>query len=141
MPWLETAPMEQRERFIRDWQRGLYTMTELCARYDVSRKTGYKWLARFDDGGRQALADRSRAPHHCPHRIGPDVARLIGDARRRHPSWGPGKLHSAPGIPTVRDPRRGSRRGGLGDRGGSRIVYRHVTRRGRQEEGLTTLVL
>ena len=42
MPWLETAPMEQRERFIRDWQIGLYTMTELSARYDVSRKTGYK---------------------------------------------------------------------------------------------------
>ena len=55
MPWLETAPMEQRERFIRDWQLGLYTMTELSARYDVSRKTGYKWLERFDEGGRQAL--------------------------------------------------------------------------------------
>ena len=40
MPWLETAPMEQRTRFIDDWQRGLYTMTELCARYNVSRKTG-----------------------------------------------------------------------------------------------------
>ena len=63
MPWLETAPMEQRTRFIDDWQRGLYTMTELCARYNVSRKTGYKWLARFDGGGRPALADRSRAPH------------------------------------------------------------------------------
>ena len=54
MPWLETAPMEQRTRFIDDWQRGLYTMTELCARYNVSRKTGYKWLARFDGGGRPA---------------------------------------------------------------------------------------
>src|SRR5438046_1499573 len=69
MPWLETAPMEQRERFIRDWQLDLYTMTELSARYDVSRKTGYKWLERFDEGGRQALGDRSRAPHQCPHRI------------------------------------------------------------------------
>lgn len=53
MPWLETAPMEQRERFIRDWQLGLYTMTGLSARYDVSRKTGYKWLDRFDEGGPQ----------------------------------------------------------------------------------------
>ena len=92
MPWLETAPMEQRTRFIDDWQRGLYTMTELCARYNVSRKTGYKWLARFDGGGRPALADRSRAPHRCPHRIPEDVGRLICEARRRHPSWGPAKL-------------------------------------------------
>ena len=33
MPWLETAPMDQRERFISDHQHGLYTMAELCARY------------------------------------------------------------------------------------------------------------
>jgi hypothetical protein len=35
MPWLETSPVEQRERFIRDHQAGLYMMTELCARYAV----------------------------------------------------------------------------------------------------------
>ena len=62
MPWLETAPVEQRERFIADHRRDLYTMTELCARYGISRKSGYKWLDRFDEGGRAALGDRSRAP-------------------------------------------------------------------------------
>lgn len=92
MPWLETAPMEQRERFIRDERLALYTMTELCARYGVSRKTGYKWLERFDAGGRAGLGDRSRAPHRCPHRIADDVAQLICRARRQHPSWGPEKL-------------------------------------------------
>jgi transposase-like protein len=44
MPWLEMAPMEQRERFIADRRRALYTMSELCDRYGISRKTGYKWL-------------------------------------------------------------------------------------------------
>jgi transposase InsO family protein len=92
MPWLETAPMEQRERFIRDSQFKLYTMTELCERYGVSRKTGYKWQDRFDEEGRRGLQDRSRAPHHCPHRISDETARLICDARRQHPSWGPEKL-------------------------------------------------
>ncbi len=108
MPWLETAPMEQRERFVRDWQLGLYTMTELGARYAISRKTGYKWLERFDEGGRQALGDRSRAPHHCPHRISDEMARLICDARRQHPSWGPEKLlqwlaprHPALDLPAI----------------------------------------
>ena len=48
MPWLETAPMEERGRFIDDHRLGLYDMTELCVRYAVSRKTGYKWLARYD---------------------------------------------------------------------------------------------
>ena len=77
MPWLEATPMEQRERFIRDQQNGLYTMTELCDRHTISRKTGYKWLERFDEGGRAALGDRSRAPQHCPHRMASDVADLI----------------------------------------------------------------
>jgi transposase InsO family protein len=92
MAWLETAPMEERERFIDDHRLGLYTMTELCARYAVSRKTGYKWLARYDAGGRAALRDRSRAPHHCPHKIDTAVAGLLLAARRQHPDWGPEKL-------------------------------------------------
>jgi hypothetical protein len=92
MPWLEATPMEQRERFIRDHAGGLYTMTELCARHSISRKTGYKWLERFDEGGRAALGDRSRAPLHCPHRMAGDMADLICSARRQHPSWGPEKL-------------------------------------------------
>ena len=52
MLWLATVPVEQRERFIDDHRLGLYDMTELCARYAISRKTGYKWLGRYDVGGR-----------------------------------------------------------------------------------------
>jgi putative transposase len=92
MPWQEATPMEQRERFVRDHQRALYTMTELCVRYSISRKTGYKWLDRFDEGGRSALRDRSRAPHQCPHAMSHQVAQLICDARQAHPRWGPIKL-------------------------------------------------
>lgn len=92
MPWMETAPVEQRIQFIADHRQGLYPMTELCARYGISRKTGYKWLDRFEEQGRQGLTDRSRAPHHCPHRIAEATAELLCDARRKHPDWGPGKL-------------------------------------------------
>jgi putative transposase len=92
MPWLETSPVDQRERFIADHRRGFYTMTELCERYGISRKSGYKWLDRFEAEGRAGLRDRSRAPHRCPHRISAEVARLICAARRAHPAWGPEKL-------------------------------------------------
>jgi putative transposase len=103
MPWQETAPVEQRERFIDDHRLGLYEMTELCARYAVSRKTGYKWLARYDAGGRPALRDRSRAPHCCPHKIPEAVAQLLLTAKQKHPDWGPGKLLDwlTPRHPTV----------------------------------------
>ena len=92
MPWLETAPMDQRLQFILDDQSGLYERAELCARYGISRKTGYKWLARYVAGGRGGLHDQSRAPHHCPHRIPDAVAQLLCAARRAHPDWGPAKL-------------------------------------------------
>lgn len=106
MPWLETAPMEQREKFLRDHQLRMYTVVELSARYGISRKTAYKWLARFDAHGRAGLRNRSRAPHHCPHRIPDAVARLICEARRQHPSWGREKLLAcfAPRHPSVRRP-------------------------------------
>jgi transposase InsO family protein len=84
--------MDQRARFIRDHRLDLYPMAELCARYGISRKTGYKWLARFEEAGRLGLQDRSRAPHDCPHRIADEMAEVICDARRQHPHWGPEKL-------------------------------------------------
>jgi putative transposase len=92
MLWMETSPVDQREQFIRDHRLDMYAMAELCARYGISRRTGYKWLARFEEAGRAGLRDRSRAPHHCPHRMAHAVAAVICAARRQHPSWGPGKL-------------------------------------------------
>jgi transposase InsO family protein len=92
MPWLETVPMQQREQFVAAYQHGGYSMTELCARYGISRKTGYKWLARFAAGGRRGLADQSRAPRTCPHRVSAEVERRLCAARRAHPFWGPAKL-------------------------------------------------
>jgi len=103
MPWQEIAPVDQRTQFIADRRQGFYAMSELCARYGVSRKTGYKWLERFEEHGRRGLTDRSRAPHHCPHRIAPEIAELLCAARRRHPDWGAGKLvdYLEPRYPAV----------------------------------------
>ena len=92
MPWLETSPMTERRRFVDDAHRGLFSMTDLGARYGISRKTGYKWLGRYEGQGGEGLRDRSHAPQHCPHKISEDVARAICAGRQAHPSWGPRKL-------------------------------------------------
>ncbi|MFX5562888.1 helix-turn-helix domain-containing protein, partial [Acinetobacter baumannii] len=55
--------MDKRLAFIADALSGLFTMVDLCARYEISRKTGYKWLARYAQEGVSGLEDRSRAPH------------------------------------------------------------------------------
>lgn len=84
--------MDERLQFVRDAMRDRFTMSELCARYGVSRRIGYKWLARYDAEGRRGLADRSRAPRHCPHRIATTLAELLVAERIAHPHWGARKL-------------------------------------------------
>jgi transposase InsO family protein len=86
--------MEERIRFVKDCRSGLYDIKERCERYGISRKTGYKWLARFDAEGAAGLEERSRAPHHCEHRMSEPVRKAIVEARRRHPTWGPRKLRA-----------------------------------------------
>ena len=79
--------MDERLQFIQDAQSDRFTMSELCARYGISRRIGYKWLSRFAEEGKRGLANRSRAPHTCPHRIRPIVAELLCEFRRAHPDW------------------------------------------------------
>ena len=92
MPWKEASPMSERIRFIHDHQLGVYDMIELCQRYGVSRKTGYKWLRRFSKGGFEALKDRSRRPHSCPHKTPDRCVEAILEKKRRHPFWGAKKI-------------------------------------------------
>jgi len=92
MPWTETNPMTERHKFILAHEEGLFSMTELCHRFGISRTCGYKWLDRYREGGLEALEDRSRAPRHCPHRTPEPVEQLLIETRRAHPRWGPLKL-------------------------------------------------
>lgn len=92
MPWKETSPMNEREQFARDLQSGVFTMTELCRRYDVSRKTGYKWRDRLFEHGLAGLRDRSRAPKSCPHETPEEIQQLILEEKGRYPRWGAPKL-------------------------------------------------
>lgn len=84
--------MEQRVRFIGDFESCRYTMSELCRLYGISRKTGYKWADRFSQEGIDGLKDRSRAPRDCPHRTDSRCVEALLEQRRRHPRWGPRKL-------------------------------------------------
>ncbi|HEX2094425.1 MAG TPA: IS481 family transposase [Longimicrobiaceae bacterium] len=92
MPWSETNPMNERLKFVALAQEGLYSMTELCARFGISRDTGYKIRRRYEAEGIEGLTDRSRAPKHCPHRIPEPLQALLLDLRREHPKWGPRTL-------------------------------------------------
>jgi len=94
MPWKETCAMEERFQFVLAYEVGDHAMSELCRQYEISRKTGYKWLERYRNDGISGLEDRSKAPHRCPHAIDEVVASEILKLRRIHPTWGPKKLRA-----------------------------------------------
>lgn len=94
MPWSETNRMEQRARFVLEAQQGRFTMTELCDRYGVSRKTGYKWIERYAGHGIAGCDDRHRAPARHPNATNPKLVVRIVALRRKKPSWGPRTLHA-----------------------------------------------
>ena len=66
MPWKEVKPMDEKVLFIADTLRGAESLTDLCVRYGISRKTGYKWIERYQQQGTAGLAERRRRPHDSP---------------------------------------------------------------------------
>lgn len=92
MPWKELRVIDERVRFAGAVISGLYTMTELCEVYGISRKAGYKWADRYRLEGVDGLKDRSRAPRRCPHRTEERCEQALVAERQKHPRWGPRKL-------------------------------------------------
>lgn len=92
MAWQETDPVNERVKFVAARQSGLYSMSELCARFGISRKTGYKWAGRYAAEGVDGLKDRSHVAKHCPHRMSAEVEQALLGAREAHRTWGPRKL-------------------------------------------------
>lgn len=86
--------MDQRVAFIADWLRGEWTMTELAARYGVSRKTGYKWTTRDAEAGGVGLLEQSRAPKVHGRAHASALRDQVLALRRRYPHWGPKKLRA-----------------------------------------------
>ena len=73
MSWRQCSADEERFRFVEDWKQDEWNFTELCDGYGVSRKTGCKWLARYEVEGWEGLQERSRAPLSHPNQVVPEV--------------------------------------------------------------------
>lgn len=84
--------MEEIIRFVSLAQTDRFTLTDLCEQFSISRKTGYKHLARYAAGGLKALGPRSHRPHGFPQRTDEQIEALVLAERRLHRTWGPKKL-------------------------------------------------
>lgn len=90
MPWTETVTM-QRLQFVAACLEGDLPVAEICRRFNISRKTGYKWLARFSPDDMRSLDDRSRARHHQNVTPQPMVELLL-ETKQLYPLWGSEKI-------------------------------------------------
>jgi putative transposase len=82
--------MKEKQRFIAEYRKGCETMSSLCRRFMISRKTGYQWVRRFEGpGGWDGRAGRGGRQ---PWVITPAVAAAIVKVRAQYPLEGPKKL-------------------------------------------------
>lgn len=103
MPWTEIRPMDSKMQFVSFALNGDLTMTELCSIFNISRKTGYKWVYRYIEHGVKGLINQSKAPKTIPHKTSEKITDFIVSYRKKHPSWGARKIiqkaqQVAPGL-------------------------------------------
>lgn len=92
MPWKMMDIKEQRVRFVVAATRQEKSMAALCQEFGISRPVGYEWLGRYREGGIEAVAERSRRPHHSPRRTSAQVEQRVLELRAQYPDWGARKL-------------------------------------------------
>ena len=96
MPFKESSPMEERIALLRDYDSGVFTVTELCARYGISRETFYEWQRRRESGDERWFEDRSHATNSCPHRTPAEIVDAVIAMRKRRlrRPFGPKKIRA-----------------------------------------------
>jgi putative transposase len=92
MSWKRTSAMDEKVRFVAECLAGAESMTTLCARYGISRQTGYVLKRRYEQEGVAGLSERSRAPHRHGRATSAMLVERIVKLRRKKPHWGPKKL-------------------------------------------------
>ncbi len=120
MAWKAKNIEEQRYEFIRQWEAGERSVSELCREYGISRPTAYKWRRRFQEERLAGLKNRSHRPKEIAGRTGKLWLQRLRRERRRRPTWGVRKLrwslerrYGAKRLPSVATLGRWLRRWGL----------------------------
>lgn len=92
MPWIIGDIKLLREEFTRLALQAGASITLLCQQFHISRKTGYKWIARAKQSNHPDFSDHSKRPHHIIHKISKKIQEDVIIARCLHPHWGAKKI-------------------------------------------------
>ena len=94
MSWKTVSQVGRRLQFVKLALKAQQSMSQLCRSFGFSRKSGYKWRARFLREGVGGLQDRTSRPHRSPQQTSQKWLARIRRLRRRHRSWGSRKLRA-----------------------------------------------
>jgi transposase InsO family protein len=84
--------MDEKLRFVFEYERDEHSMTELCQQFGIARETGYVWLRRYRESGVKGLVELNRAPHRHPNQTASAIEQAVLELRQAHMTWGPRKL-------------------------------------------------
>lgn len=86
---VELGLVEQRYQAVLEVLNDGVSVTEVAARFGVTRQSVHRWLKRYAARGLAGLVDASTVPGSCPHQMAPPVEARIVEMRQEHPGWGP----------------------------------------------------
>src|SRR5271157_3888796 len=92
MGWRASSAMDEKLRFVFEYERDEESMRALCERFGISRETGYVWLRRYRQSGPEGLVEVNRAPLRHPNQTASSIEEAVLGLRQAHMTWGPRKL-------------------------------------------------
>ncbi|WP_170112356.1 helix-turn-helix domain-containing protein [Nocardia fluminea] len=120
------------------------TVTEVCRRYNISRKSYYSYLARYREHGVAGLAPRSRRPKNFPARTSAEIEAVVVRVRLDRPQWGARRIRThlqragSTRVPAVSTVHAILRRHGLVGTGSDHEALRTATTAPVPERSMTT---
>ena len=94
MPWKETTKMSEKESFIQRVLTEAQPFSVLCEEFNISRKTGYKILKKYQCEGFEGLKPQSRKPLSNPNKTPQEIIDKILSVRGKYTTWGPRKIRT-----------------------------------------------
>ena len=94
MPWKETSVVEQKLKFALKAFKSDENFTELCRKFGISTKTGYKWRKRFEENGAAGLEDKPSSAKTIRNKTPMEIQNRLLRIKRKHLTWGAKKIQT-----------------------------------------------
>ena len=94
MTWRNTNAKNEKIKFIGEWLKDEVKFSDICRKYNISRKTGYKLIERYKREGEKAVQEKSHACHNHPNKTQEPIKQRIIELKHIYPKWGPDKLRN-----------------------------------------------